>query len=350
MSHVYARIADLSPDGAARTRREDTMDAYTRKRGTFDPDMTTLESLRGDLHVGRERFLALVADLRPDLHRYCTRMTGSVSAGEDVVQDTLAKAYYSLGEVYQLPQLRSWLFQIAHSRSIDYLRRYDRRMGVPLDAVENTAVDHAANPEDALAREEVMRAAVSAFLELPPAHRSCVILKDVLGHSVDEIATMLELTVPAVKASLHRGRSRLRSRVSASYHEGASRTASPAIARYAALFNARDWNAVRAMLAEDVRLDLVSRQTRTGKHEVSGYLGNYAANSTWRLAPAWLDGRCVLAGFRDARDERASYFIELTFANGLVTRIRDFRYVPYIADDAELEVVNEPTDAVSATV
>ena len=310
--------------------------------------MTTLDTLRGELHEGRERFLALVADLRPDLHRYCTRMTGSVSAGEDVVQETLAKAYYSLGEVYQLPQLRSWLFQIAHSRSIDYLRRYDRRMRQSLEAVEDTVADDAASPEDALAREETLRAALSAFLELPPAHRSCVILKDVLGHSVDEIAAMLELTVPTVKAALHRGRARLRS--SASSVEHTTRAPSPTIARYAALFNARDWNAVRAMLAEDVRLDLVSRQSRNGKRDVGGYVSNYAASATWRLAPAWLDGREVIAGFRNVQDERPSYFIELTIANGLVTKIRDFRYVPYIAVDAAIELADssEPSQTANA--
>jgi RNA polymerase sigma-70 factor (ECF subfamily) len=307
--------------------------------------MTTLDTLRGDLHEGRARFLTLVGDLRPELHRYCTRMTGSVSAGEDVVQETLAKAYYSLGEAYQLPQLRSWLFQIAHSRCIDYLRRYDRRMLQPLEAVEDTAVDHAATPEDALEQEQAVRTAISVFLELPPAHRSCVILKDVLGHSVEEIAAILQLTVPAVKASLHRGRTRLRSRVEAAEPDSTARTPSPTIARYAALFNARDWSGVRAMLAEDVRLDLVSRQTRSGKLEVSGYLGNYAAIASWRLAPAWLDGREVIAAFRDAGDARPSYFIELTIANGLVGLIRDFRYVPYIADGAAIELAAPSTSA-----
>jgi RNA polymerase sigma-70 factor (ECF subfamily) len=303
-------------------------------------NMANLDALTADLHAGRERFLALVADLRPDLHRYCARMTGSISAGEDVVQETLAQAYYSLGEIYQLPQLRSWLFQIAHRRSIDYLRRYDRRMGRPLEAVLNTAADETEGPEDALAREEAVRVAVSVFLELAPAQRSCVILKDVLGHSVEEIAPMLELTVPAVKAALHRGRSRLRS-LSPTPHQGqsaATRPTSPSVARYIALFNARDWDGVRLMLAEDVRLDLVSRLKRTGKQEVSGYVTKYGADDGWRLVPAWLEGREVIAAFRNARDERPGYFIELTLSDGLVTAIRDFRYVPYIANDAVFEL------------
>ncbi len=308
--------------------------------------MANIDVLRADLHAGRERFLALVADARPDLHRYCARMTGSLAAGEDVVQETLAQAYYALGEVYELPPLRSWLFHIAHQRSIDYLRRYDRRMGQPLEAAVD-ATDDGEGPEDALARGEAMRAAISAFLELPPAQRSCVVLKDVLGHTVEEIAPLLDMTVPAVKAALHRGRTRLRTRSSSAPREPspAARPASAAIARYAALFNARDWDGVRAMLAEDVRLDLVSRQRRTGKQEVSGYLGQYAAHQGWRLAPAWLEGREVIAAFREAHDERPGYFIELTLSDGRVSVIRDFRYVPYIANDAAFELADPAPSA-----
>lgn len=303
------------------------------------PDVTALAA---DLHAGRERFLRLVAEIRPDLHRYCARMTGSISAGEDVVQETLARAYYVVSEVYELPPLRSWLFQIAHQRSIDHLRRYDRRMGRSLEDVMDTATDPAESPEDTVAREEAVRAAMSTFLELAPAQRSCVILKDVLGHSVEEIAALLEMTVLAVKAALHRGRERLRKQNWLS-HEGrasATRRPSPAVSRYAALFNARDWEGVRAMLAEDVRLDLVARSKRSGKGQVSGYVGQYAAQEGWRLAPAWLDGREVVAAFRRPGDEKPGYFIELTFDGDRVQEIRDFRYVPYIAEEAAIEVAD----------
>src|SRR5271155_3192029 len=115
--------------------------------------MSDVQALAGDLHAGRERFLALVADIRPDLHRYCARMTGSVSDGEDIVQETLARAYYALSETHTMPPLRSWLFQIAHSRAIDHLRRYERRMGHSLEGAAEMAT-----PEDdaecALARQE----------------------------------------------------------------------------------------------------------------------------------------------------------------------------------------------------
>src|SRR4029078_13197331 len=115
-----------------------------------------------------------------------------------------------LSGLKDLPAMRSWLFQIAHNRALDFLRRYERRMAEPLELVEESAPDASPDAESALAQREAVRAAVSRFLDLPPVQRSCVILKDVLGHSLDEIAEMLSFSVPAVKAALHRGRARLR--------------------------------------------------------------------------------------------------------------------------------------------
>ena len=302
--------------------------------------MTENDPLVSALNDGRRRFLELVSDIRPDLHRYCARMTGSVADGEDVVQDTLARAYYALSELDQLPPLRPWLFQIAHNRALDHLRRYDRRKGQSLDGVADTIADRTVDPEEALAREQATRAAISRFSELVPVQRSCVILKDVLGHSVEEIADLVELSVPAVKAALHRGRERLRILAESSPREATAPpvATSPEVARYVALFNARDWEGVRAMLADEVRLDLVSRVQRSGRRDVSSYFTNYAAVQDWRLVPASLDGREVIAVFRSASDTRPGYFVELTTSDGLVTRIKDYRYVPYIAVDADLSM------------
>src|SRR5499425_3835113 len=141
--------------------------------------MTVHNSLLSHLQDARRQFLDLINDVRPELHRYCARMTGSIADGEDVVQDTLARAYYELSEVKEVPPLRPWLFRIAHNRAIDYLRRHERRMSEPLDAAMELAADAALEPDHALARQDAVRTAVSRFLELPPAQRSCVILKDV---------------------------------------------------------------------------------------------------------------------------------------------------------------------------
>jgi RNA polymerase sigma-70 factor, ECF subfamily len=299
---------------------------------------TADDSILSQLEESRRRFLALVNDVRPDLHRYCARMTGSIADGEDVVQDTLARAYYELPELKELPAMRSWLFRIAHNRALDYLRRYERRMGEPLEVAADIAADDVAEPDIALSRQEAVRGAISQFLELVPAQRSCVILKDVLDYSLEEIAAMLELSVSAVKAALHRGRRRLRELTKAQRPAAPPRATSPALARYAALFNARDWDGVRAMLVDDVKLELVSRWKAAGRREVSTYFTNYDSVTDWHLVPGWLDSREVLVVLREPRAARPAYFIELKLVDDdRVAVIRDFRHVPYIAYEAEIE-------------
>ncbi len=296
--------------------------------------MTAHDSLLSYLQDARRRFLDLVDEVRPELHRYCARMTGSIADGEDVVQDTLARAYYELSELRELPALRSWLFRIAHNRALDYLRRYERRMSEPLDVVMDIADGAVLDPDHTLARDEAVRAAMSRFLELAPAQRSCVILKDVLDYSLDEIAAMLDLSVPAIKAALHRGRTRLHDLSETSAPAAAPRSVSPAVSRYAALFNARDWDGVRAMLVDDVKLDLVSRWKSTGR-QASKYFTNYDSVSDWRFVPGWLDGREILVVLREPRDNvLPDYFVELTLIGDRVAAIRDFRYVSYIAREA----------------
>jgi RNA polymerase sigma-70 factor, ECF subfamily len=68
-------------------------------------------------------FLETISTLRPSLHRYCARMTGSVMDGEDVVQETLFEAYRKLDKFDESRPLKPWLFRIAHNRCIDFLRR-----------------------------------------------------------------------------------------------------------------------------------------------------------------------------------------------------------------------------------
>src|SRR6185503_4447525 len=104
----------------------------------------------------------------------------------------------------ELPALRAWLFRIAHNRALDHLRRPGREGSERVEDLGDTLVDEAANPDAERAREEAVQTAISRFLELVPLQRSCVILKDVLGYSLEESAALLEASVPAIKSALHR--------------------------------------------------------------------------------------------------------------------------------------------------
>src|SRR4051812_19035979 len=154
------------------------------------------------------------------------------------------------------------------------------------------------------------------------------------------MAELRGLGVPAVKAALHRGRERLRILAESAPRDEMPEPppASPAVARYVELFNARDWDSVRAMLAEDVRLDLVSRVQRSGRRDVSTYFTNYDRVDDWHLVPAWLGSVEVIAVYRAEGDPRPSYFVELTTRDGFIVQIKDYRYVPYILAEAELSI------------
>ena len=110
-----------------------------------------------------------------------------------------------------------------------------------------------------------------------------------------------------------------------------------ALKRYASLFNAHDWEGIRLLLADDVRLDLVSRRKAAGRRAVSTYFSNYERAAGWHVVPARFDGREVLAVLPDPHAARPRYFIELGWFGERVVAIRDFRYVPYIAQEGAFE-------------
>jgi len=274
----------------------------------------------------REELLALVAGVRPELHRYCARLTGSVIEGEDIVQDTLAKAFYAMSQTVEVPPLRPWLFRIAHNTAIDFLRARGRRQTEPTAEIDDIAgYDDTPDPV-------VVRAALARFVTLPLTQRSAVILKDVLGHSLEETAETMGTTVLSVKALLVRGRKSLRD--DARDDAEPSSEARGNLERYATLFNARDWDGVRTLIADDCRLDLVTKSQRRGK-EVGMYFGNYAKLDV-RLRVVRLDGELALAAYVDGA-EAPAYFVLLAFENGRVVGIRDYKYVPYITADATIE-------------
>lgn len=276
----------------------------------------------------------MVEGLRPELHRYCARLTGSVIEGEDIVQETLAKAFYTMSLYPEVPSLRPWLFRIAHNTAMDFLKSHGHRYTEARADFDDVA-GYADAPDPS-----VVRAALAHFVTLPVTQRSAVILKDVLGHSLEEAAETMGTTVPAVKAALVRGRKKLREE-DADESSSVDASARTKLERYASLFNLRDWDGVRALVSDECRLDLVSRSQRRGK-EVGLYFTRYEETDV-SVRVARLEGELVLAVFTPGA-ERASYFILLSWDGDKVKSIRDFRYVPYIAAEAEIET-SSPSDA-----
>ncbi len=290
-------------------------------------------------HDRQARLVALAAEVRPELHRYCARLMGSVIDGEDVVQDTLLRALVALQDVDELPPLRPWLFRVAHNRAIDLLRGRTLRYAETLDAAPELADMDQPDPLETLVRQEAVKTAVSHFAELPVLQRSVVVLKDVLDESLTEIASLLGLTVDAVKAHLARGRARLREMTARADPVPDPRPPSADLSRYVLLFNQRDWNALRALLADDVKLNQSTHSLRVGRAEVGMFFTIYAQYPQVWLAPAWLEGQEVIAVFDQRTDAKPSYVMWLDWVDGRIRFIRDYRYVRYVIAEAELTLV-----------
>jgi RNA polymerase sigma factor (sigma-70 family) len=287
------------------------------------------------------QLLALADALRPELHRYCARLMGSVIDGEDVVQDTFTRAFAALDELEEDAPMRAWLFRIAHNRALDLLRGRAVRRTEPIEAASDVVDQASPDPVEMLMRQEAVKTAVSRFAELPTVQRSVVILKDVLDEQLTEIAALLDLTVDAVKGHLARGRGRLREINAQAATLADARPASAAVARYVTLFNQRDWEALRALLADDVKLVQSTYPLRAGAADVGMFFGIYSRSAPVRLAPAWLDGREVIAVYEDPQAVKPSYLMWLEWRNGRISFIRDYKYVRYVIDDAELVLAPE---------
>jgi RNA polymerase sigma-70 factor, ECF subfamily len=284
----------------------------------------------------REAFDRLLSELRPKLHRYCARMTGSVIDGEDVVQEALVKAIEAYSGAGPIDNPEGWLFRIAHNAALDFLRRRARQEARSADKDLDMIVD----PSDVTRDRQIAAASLRTFMRLPVTQRSSVILMDVLGYSLQEIGDVMESSLPTVKAALNRGRTRLRELAQEPDDLPPPTLAEPERVRLAAYvdrFNARDFDAVRSMLADDVRLDLVNRLQLKGRREVQNYFSRYDTATHWLFSAGFVDRRpAVLVRDPANPTARPRYFVLLEWADAGLINIRDFLYASYVTEDAEL--------------
>ena len=280
-------------------------------------------------------FLETMNELRPSLHRYCARMTGSVMDGEDIVQEALFEAYRKLDKYDGSRPLKPWLFGIAHNRCVDFLRK--RKVRTEAEAASGFfEIVAPISSADLSVRPAVEHLVAS----LPPMERACVLLKDVFDYSLEEISKLVDSTVGGVKSALKRGRTKLTSHPKPQKREP---RVSPEISKllrlYVERFNQRDWDGVRELTAADARL-LVA-DGFAGRLADSPYFTEYERRAgEWQMCMGEVDGEPAIIDLRrDGEVWKPHSIIRLEIASDRITRIADYVFCSWLLQAADSVVV-----------
>jgi RNA polymerase sigma-70 factor (ECF subfamily) len=219
-------------------------------RPPFDPTESELPGVvRGSWH----RFLDTVEALRPDLYRYCRHLTRSPWDAEDLSQDTMTRAFVTLGQMGERPvNPRAWLFRVASNLWIDQVRR--RRPEAPLPD-ELAAATAATDPK------ATREAAGLLIGQLSPQERAAIVLKDVFELSLEEVAAALSTTPGSVKTSLHRAREKL---TETTEPRELPVPAPGVLDAFCRAFNAADLDGLAALLLDTAAVEVVGATTQYG--------------------------------------------------------------------------------------
>ncbi|HTV20473.1 MAG TPA: RNA polymerase sigma factor [Polyangiaceae bacterium] len=229
-----------------------------------------MSALAGSMRSQWQSFLDIFEPLRPELYKYCGYVTRSPWDAEDLVQDTLARAFATLGCLFQPPpNPRAWMFRVASNLWIDRQRRQRERPSAARDP------DPTSDPRTEAEPRAERDAASTLISQLSPQERAAVVLKDVFELSLDEVADALTTSVGTVKSALHRGRAKLTAVEAPLDALAAPQTPEPqapsarVLDAFCDAFNARDLPRLTALLLDTSMVELVGVVTEYGP-EASG--------------------------------------------------------------------------------
>ena len=307
-------------------------------------------------------FGELTLPLQRELHVHCYRMLGSMDDADDALQETLLRAWRQLDRFEPRAPFRAWLYRIATNVCLTMLERRARRGEVAasalaaaraaagpkesepmyLDPYPDRLLDElapaAAGPEATVVQQEgVELAFVAAAQVLPPRQRATLLLRDVIGYTAAEVATMLETTVAGVNSALQRARATLeRERIAGRVTRTHSRT-DPAIEqalvrRLADAWHAADVRSIVALLTEDALITMPPLPDRyVGRKAIGAFLASRPAGGRlerFRLVPTRANRQPAVAAYLRESDDgayRADAVIVLAIEGGAIASLVHFR-------------------------
>ncbi|MEV6134767.1 RNA polymerase subunit sigma-70 [Nocardia sp. NPDC051990] len=273
-------------------------------------------------HGDEAAFAGLAERYRWELRVHCYRMLGSFDEAEDLVQETLLRAWRYRGSFQGRSTFRAWLYRIATNVCLDFLDRHPRQpaagaAGGPAevewlqpfpDRLLEPVADREAEPETAVvARETIELAFLVAIQHLPARQRAVLILRDVLGWSAAETGELLGMSVAAVKSALQRARPVLRAHLP---QRGSGQAMVPTtqerelLRRFMTAHERADIATFAELLSADVRLSMPPLPySFVGRAEVAAFAeqalgpGSALHRGQWRGVPVSANRQPAMAGY-----------------------------------------------------
>lgn len=293
----------------------------------------SMQTLGSPLRDVRKIFDEMVIPYRPELWRYCYQITGSPWDAEDLVQETLIKAFSSLAQLWQPVNPKGYLFKIASNTWIDQCRK----MKMKMDSIETTSEPIHYESEVTFEMEEAMERLV---IHLPPRQRVVLLLSDVFQFKAKEVGGIIGTTEGAVKSLLNRARRKLiqvREESPKSSNEPLTNEHKELLAQYIKAFNRRDPDGIASLLDENINHDIVHIAQEYGKEVMRKYsLTDWAKDPVDMTAEIhYLWGRPAIVQFSKLNEAVAVYDINLiTIEDGRVIEKKDYYFCPDLLKQA----------------
>jgi RNA polymerase sigma-70 factor (ECF subfamily) len=286
-----------------------------------------------------DAFEQLIAPYRDELQAHCYRMLGSLHDAEDALQESLVRAWRSVGNLDDRGFVRAWLYKIATNRCLTAIERRGRRE-LPVDVDPGTPATEInwlepypdTSPEvHYLARESVELAFVAALQHLTAIQRAVLILREVLGFSAAQVADQLDTSPASVNSALQRARKGIDSAAPTQHtvlRDLGNEAIGAIVTRWTDAWHLGDVDAIVAMLADDARYSMPPLpEWYRGRHEIRAFLLRGPLQSRWRLLPTTANGHLAFGTY--LWDEAAGQYLPggldvLTIRSGHVAEVTSF--------------------------